>query len=128
MSSEEMQRDLHPERPRQVQQIVENHRECNDQRLACLAAVDACKDVDAIRAEGGQQRHVEVVQRSEVHEQAEDGSQRERDDNGRGATLGVVNEQEGDRSDQRDGKLVSPANVKDVVEEAEKCCNKEREN
>lgn len=48
----------------EVQQVVEGDRESNDEGLADFHAVDASEYINAIGAEGGQHRHVEVVERA----------------------------------------------------------------
>jgi hypothetical protein len=42
-------------------------------------------------------------------------------------SLRVIDEEQRDRSDERDRDLVSPADVKDIVEEAKEGCRQERE-
>lgn len=119
MASKQVQRDPKPEWPGEVQQIVQYDGYRDDEGLRCLGPVDACEDVDAVCAERRQQRHVEVVEGSEVDESAEEPAEGERDHDVRVSPLGIVDHEEGYGGDDGDGQFVSPADVEDVVQESE---------
>ena len=76
MTPKEMQRDPEIERPRQVEQVVQDDRYRNDQSLRGLRAIDASEDIDAVRTKRGEERHVQVIEGSEIDECSEEPAER----------------------------------------------------
>ncbi len=109
---EKMQWDAETGRPRKVKQIVKGHRERNHDRLRDLGSVDPSEDIDAICREGGEKRHVQVVQRTytthaseelprgtkksrtEIQEGAKEWSEGDGDYNVSVSIVGIVNHQQ----------------------------------
>ena len=120
--------------PRQVRQVEHEHRCRHHEALACLEAVDARVDVDAVRAEDGQRCYVHQIQRPQLkqlrqrsarlraaqahpaHGRARRGPQHVGDDD-RGVSL--VRAQQRHRADERQRELVPPGDVQHVVHEAQ---------
>jgi hypothetical protein len=50
--------------PWQVEEVVDYHRERNDQRLTNFRPVNACKDVDAVGGKGREHGHIDVIEGS----------------------------------------------------------------
>ena len=103
----------------QVEGVVEGEEGRDDDGLRDLDAVDAREDVDAVGGEDGDAGHVDVVQRAEVEEGPQVGLQLERDDDGGHAKVDAVDDQQGDGGEGGDEELVPPADVEEVVGEAE---------
>lgn len=103
----------------EVEAIVEGEEEGDDDALRDLDAVDAGKHVDALRAEHGDAGHVYVVEGAEVEELAEQGLERERDDDGRDVEVDKVDDEEGYGRQAGNPPLVPPADVEEVVADAE---------
>ena len=104
---------------RQLDPIEDEERDGDQDGLTDLQAVHASQDVDGIRAEDTQQRHVPVVQGTQVYQGgSQQGTQRPGDHDGRHVVLHDVDHEEGDAGDGREEELVPPAQVEDVVHEA----------
>lgn len=104
----------------EVEGVVEDEQGGDDDGLGDLDAVDAGEDVDAVGGEDGDGGHVEVVEGAEVDEVAEIGLQGGGDDDGGDAEVDKVDDEEGDGGKGGDEELVAPADVEEVVAEAEK--------
>ncbi|KAI9742933.1 MAG: hypothetical protein M1818_003663 [Claussenomyces sp. TS43310] len=103
----------------EVEGVVEDEQGGDDEGLRHLDAVDAGEDVDAVGAEDGDAGHVGVVQVAEIEEFAQVGSQRHGDDDAGDAKVDKVDDEDWDGGKGRDEELVSPADVEDVVANAE---------
>jgi hypothetical protein len=103
----------------EVEAVVEGDEEGDDDALGDLDAVDAGEHVDALRAEHGDAGHVDVVEEAEVEELAEIGLQLDGDDDGRDVEVDKVDDEEGDGGQAGDPPLVPPADVEEVVADAE---------
>jgi hypothetical protein len=106
-------------RREEVEAVVEGDEQGDDEALGYLNAVDAGEHVDALRAEHGDAGHVGVVEGAEVEELAEQGLERQRDDDGGDVEVDKVDDEQRDGGDARDPPLVAPAYVKEVVADAE---------
>lgn len=106
-------------RGEEVEAVVEGEEEGDDDALGDLDAVDARQHVDALGAEHGDAGHVDVVERAEVEELAEIRLQLHGDHNGRDVEVDKVDDQDGDGGKAGDPPLVSPADVEEVIANAE---------
>ncbi|TFB03297.1 hypothetical protein CCMA1212_004231 [Trichoderma ghanense] len=102
-----------------VEAVVEGDEQGDDEALGDFDAVDAGEHVDALRAEHGDAGHVGVVEGAEVEELAEQRLERQRDDDGGDVEVDKVDDEERDGGDARDPPLVAPADVEEVVADAE---------
>lgn len=55
-------------RGNQIECVVQEDQHGDNNRLSNLDTVDTSKNVDAVRAEDGNGRHVQVVQRAQIDE------------------------------------------------------------
>jgi hypothetical protein len=60
--SEKMEWDTEAHWPRKVQEVIQDYRERDDKGLANFRAIDTGEDVNAVGAECGQERHIDVVE------------------------------------------------------------------
>lgn len=93
-------------------------------------AVDACEDVDAIAGEDGDAGHVGVVEPAKVEHIAviEEWLEWFGDDDGGDAIVYKVDDEHGDRGQGREEEFVAPADVEEVVADAEDYNSLEGEN
>lgn len=103
----------------EIEAIVEGNEDGDDDALGDLDAVDAGEHVDALGAEHGDAGHVDVVEEAEVEELAEIGLQLDGDDDGGDVEIDKVDDEEGDGGQAGDPPLVSPADIEEVVADAE---------
>ena len=103
----------------EVETVVEGEEEGDDEALGDFDAVDASKHVDTLGAEHGDAGHVEVVEDAEIEELAEVGLELEGDDDAGDAKVDKVDDKEGDGGEPGDPPLVAPADVEEVVADAQ---------
>lgn len=104
----------------EIQAIVEGEKKRDDNALGDFNAVDARQHIDALRAEHGDTRHVEVVERTEVKQLTEVRLQLDRDNDASYVKVDKVDYQDRDGSQAGNPPLVTPAYVEEVVTDAEK--------
>lgn len=102
----------------EVEAIVEGEEKGDDDALRHFDAVNPSQHVDALRAEHGDARHVDVVETAEIEEFAEIGLQLYRDDDGGDVEVDKVDDEERDGGQTGNPPLVSPANVEEIVANA----------
>jgi hypothetical protein len=110
---------------RNVQQIIHHDAERDYQRLRDLESIDASEDIDAIRRESAEERHIGVIHPTEIDSVTQVGTDWFRHNNGCQAGFGIVDEEEWDGGDEWDWEFVAPPDVEYVVEEAEHGCGEE---
>lgn len=103
----------------EIETIVEGEEERDDDALGDFDAVDASQHVDALWAEHGDAGHVDVVENSEIEELAEIGLELKGDDDGGDVEVDEVNDEDRDGGKAGDPPFVSPADVEEVVADAE---------
>lgn len=90
--------------------------------------VYAREDVDAVGAEDGDPRHVDVVQGAQLEELPEVGLQGDWNDDLGDAEIDKVDDEDGDAGDGRDEEFMPPADVKEVIADSEDYYGLEGEN
>jgi hypothetical protein len=102
---------------------VTEDRACNYQTLSCITktltdfeSIDACVDIDAICTEYSQHSHVYVVQDANVKGFADYFSYEVRQQY---VSHTIVGDQNRQNTEKRQNDLISPRNVKHVIDETE---------
>lgn len=106
-------------RCKEIQAIVESDEKRDDDALGDLDAVDARQHVDALRAKHGDTCHVEVVDRAEVEQLTKVRLQLDRDNDACYVKVDKVDHQDGNGSQSRNPPLVAPADIEEIVTDAE---------
>jgi hypothetical protein len=87
--------------------------------LGYLNAIDAGKDVDAVRTEYCHGSHVHVVEKSEVEKASKVWPQRYWYDNMRYSEVYKVNNEDGYAGNAGYEKLVAPSNIEQIIADTE---------
>ena len=111
---------------KEIQGGIEDDQEGDDDGLRYFDAVDSSEDVDAVGCKDGDHGHVDVVEVGEVEERRYRGVRKEIgakwswDYDGGHPEVDKVDYQEGDCGEGWDQDFMTPAEVEEVVNDAEK--------
>lgn len=107
-------------RGEQVKRVIKDQQKRDDDALRDLDAIYTSQDVDAVRTEYAEGGHVHVVKYANIEQFAANvGLEEGRQDDGGDAEVDEVDYEERDGGEGGDEELMSPANVEEVVADAE---------
>jgi hypothetical protein len=117
-----------------IQDIISDYAKCNDDTLTYFDSIDAGEDIDCIRAENTQKRHISIIKPAyestgkvwkirlggtKIDESGQVGEKGFRSDHYGDIEVDVIDHEERYRCNGREKNFMSPADIEDIVGESE---------